>query len=100
MVDKPARELRLVVQEQVEEPLRQAYAKIAHARFALLGTHVYPDATFTLRLAFGVVAGYDEMGRPAPWTTLGGASTMPPSMATRTPSPCPPAGWTAGSSST
>ena len=56
------------------EALQQAYAKMAKARFALEGTNVYPDATFTLRLAFGVVKGYTAGRRPIPpWTTLGGA---------------------------
>ncbi len=74
LVDGPARKVRRIREEQVDEPLRQAYAKIAKARFSVLGTAVYPDATFTLRLAFGVVKGYREMGRPMPpWTTLGGA---------------------------
>jgi hypothetical protein len=57
----------------VEEPLRQAYGKIARARFALYGQNLYPDATFTLRLAFGQVKGYTECGQHVPWvTTLGG----------------------------
>ena len=74
LVDGPARKARRTLEEQVDEPLRQAYAKIAKARFAVGGTEVYPDATFTLRLAFGVVKGYDELGQPQPpWTTLGGA---------------------------
>jgi hypothetical protein len=74
LVDEPARAVRRIHEEQVEEPLRQAYAKIAKARFAVEGTGVYPDATFTLRLSFGVVKGYTELGKPvAPWTTLGGA---------------------------
>jgi hypothetical protein len=74
LVDGPARKTRRTLEEQVDEPLRQAYAKIAKARFAVLGAEVYPDATFTLRLAFGVVKGYDELGqRQPPWTTLGGA---------------------------
>jgi len=47
---------------------------LANARFALHGTDLYPDATFTLRLAFGVVRGYTEQGRAIPpWTTLAGA---------------------------
>ena len=46
--------------------MRQAYAKIAKARFALYGTDVYPDATFTLRLAFGAVKGYEEDGQHGP----------------------------------
>ena len=74
LVDGPARKVRRMMEEQVDEPMRQAYAKIAKARFAVSGTEVYPDATFTLRLAFGVVQGYDELGQPLPpWTTLGGA---------------------------
>jgi hypothetical protein len=74
LVDGPARKVRRTMEEQVDEPLRQAYAKIAKARFAVSGTEAYPDATFTLRLAFGVVKGYHEMGQPLPpWTTLGGA---------------------------
>jgi hypothetical protein len=74
LVDPPARNVRKTFEEKVEEPLRQAYAKLAKARFAVLGPGVYPDATFTLRLAFGVVKGYTEQGRAIPpWTTLAGA---------------------------
>jgi hypothetical protein len=52
----------------------QAYAKISKALFALRGTSVYPDATFTLRLSFGVVSGYEEGGQAVPcWTTMSGA---------------------------
>ncbi|HZZ72733.1 MAG TPA: S46 family peptidase [Pirellulales bacterium] len=73
LIDPKARELRKAYEEKVEEPQRQAYAKIAHARFEVLGPDQYPDATFTLRLAFGVVKGYQEQGRAVPpWTTMGG----------------------------
>jgi len=73
LVDAPAREVRKVYEEQIEEPMRQAYAKLADARFALYGTEVYPDATFTLRLAFGLVKGYEEAGRHVrPFTTMAG----------------------------
>ncbi len=73
-VDGPARAVRATYEERVEEPLRQAYARIAQARFALSGPGAYPDATFTLRLAYGVVRGYRERGESVPpWTTLGGA---------------------------
>ncbi len=37
--------------------------------FELLGANVAPDATFTLRLAFGVVKGYEEDGAKLPYTT-------------------------------
>jgi hypothetical protein len=73
-VDPTARKVRKAYEERVEEPLRQAYAKIAKAKFAIEGTSTYPDATFTLRLAFGQVKGYEEQGRRIPpWTTIGGA---------------------------
>jgi hypothetical protein len=73
LVDPRARELRTIYEQQVEEPQRQAYAKIAKAKFSIHGTSVYPDATFTLRLAFGVVNGFSEGGKHFPaWTTLGG----------------------------
>lgn len=74
LVDEPARRLRKTYEEQVEEPLQQAYAKVAKAQFARYGSDLAPDATFTLRLAFGVVKGYEERGEQIkPWTTLGGA---------------------------
>jgi len=73
LVDGPSRDLRKTYEEQVEEPMRQAYAKLANARFAIYGTDVYPDATFTLRLAFGEVKGYTEQGKQIPpWTTFAG----------------------------
>jgi hypothetical protein len=74
MVDEPARRVRKTFEQDVEEPLRQAYAKIAKAEFAIHGTDVYPDATFTLRLSFGVVRGYKELGKEIPaWTDIAGA---------------------------
>lgn len=73
LVDGPARSLRKTYEEQVEEPMRQAYARLADARLAVYGTDVYPDATFTLRLGFGPIKGYTEEGRQiAPWTTIAG----------------------------
>ena len=74
LVDKPARRVRTIYEQQVEEPQRWAYGKLANARFAIFGTETYPDATFTLRLAFGLVKGYRDNGESMPaWTTLGGA---------------------------
>ena len=73
LVDRPARHVRSVYEQQVEEPLRQAYASVAEARFKAYGTSAYPDATFTLRLAYGTVRGYEEAGqRVPPWTSIGG----------------------------
>jgi hypothetical protein len=60
--------------DELDEIQRQAYARIDEAHVAVNGTSGYPDATFTLRLAFGPVKGYREDGRKIPpWTTIGGA---------------------------
>lgn len=69
LVDPEARQVRKTYEAQVEEPLRQAYSRLARARFAIYGTSVYPDATFTLRLSFGPVKGYVADGKPMPWAT-------------------------------
>ena len=72
MVDADARALRKIMETQ-QEAKQQAHAQIAKARFASEGTSNYPDATFTLRLAFGAVKGYQESGRPVPpFTTFAG----------------------------
>jgi hypothetical protein len=74
LVDPDARALRTRYENEVEEVERQAYAEIARVRFKAFGRNVAPDATFTLRLAFGVVQGYMEDGKPVPFhTTFGGA---------------------------
>ncbi|MBQ1278712.1 MAG: S46 family peptidase, partial [Thermoguttaceae bacterium] len=59
-VEPTARMLRDYNEAEVAGPSRAAYAKIAKIRFAVYGTEVYPDATFTLRLSYGKVAGYTE----------------------------------------
>ena len=72
-VDAEARAVRKE-RDEISELERQAYGKIAEVLFAVKGTSSYPDATFTLRLAFGPVKGYVEDGRTIPpWTTMGGA---------------------------
>ena len=68
LVDGRARELRKQYEDNVAEPLRQAYSKIANAVFKTSGD-TYPDATFTLRLSYGTVKGYEENGKQIPWTT-------------------------------
>jgi Peptidase S46 len=73
LVDAPARAVRKTYEENVDEPKRQAYSRLAQARLAVYGKNVYPDATFTLRLAFGQVKGYTDAGQKIQWaTTLGG----------------------------
>jgi hypothetical protein len=69
LVDPEARAERKVIETKVEEVDRQAYAEIAKVKFAVEGTNTYPDATFTLRLSFGVVKGYEENGKHIPFET-------------------------------
>jgi hypothetical protein len=72
-LDGPARALRTRWEDEVQSVEREAYAQIAAARFAVEGENVYPDATFTLRLAFGPVQGYEEAGRAIePFTDMSG----------------------------
>ena len=61
------------VMDSIEEQERQAYSKITEAKFAVGGDSMYPDATFTLRLSYGAVRGYESNGSVPAWTTLGGA---------------------------
>jgi hypothetical protein len=69
LVDAESRRVRKVLESQLEEPKRQAYDKIAKAKFAVEGTDNYPDATFTLRLSFGTCKGYVENGQKIPFQT-------------------------------
>ena len=72
-IDTEARAVRKRYEDEVVGPERNAYAKIAHALFETEGTKLYPDATFTLRISYGAVKGYNENGHHvAPFTTLGG----------------------------
>jgi hypothetical protein len=65
LVDGPAREARKLHDAQ-DEIKKEAYAEIAKARFPIEGTSAYPDATFTLRLSYGTVRGYEEDGKQIP----------------------------------
>src|SRR5437870_3361618 len=65
LVDTPARNARKLHDAQ-EEIKKQAYSEIVNARFAIEGTSSYPDATFTLRLSYGTVRGYEQDGKQVP----------------------------------
>ncbi len=65
LVDGPARDARKIYDAQ-EEIKKQAYAEIARARFAIEGAGNYPEATFTLRLSYGTVRGYEQDGKQIP----------------------------------
>jgi hypothetical protein len=68
-VDPFFREIRKEYEDNVESVMTSAGEKIAKARFAIYGKSVYPDATFTLRLAYGTVQGYPMNGTKAPSKT-------------------------------
>ena len=59
---------------RVDAPTRTAAEKIAKTRFAVYGTTVDPDATFTLRLSYGTVKGFEnaEGKFVEPYTNIGG----------------------------
>jgi len=73
-IEPYAMELRNRYDNEVEAPLKQGSEMIAKARFAILGTNVYPDATFTLRVTYGAVEGWTEKGQQiTPFTQIGRA---------------------------
>jgi V8-like Glu-specific endopeptidase len=58
---------------EVNAPTARAAEKVAQARFAVYGTNQYPDATFSLRLSYGQVAGWTYRGVTVPpFTYMGG----------------------------
>jgi hypothetical protein len=69
LLDPKSRELRKRYEDQVAAVEQANGALLTQALFAAHGTDVYPDATFTLRLAFGAVRGYVDSGRPRRWYT-------------------------------
>ena len=69
LIDPAARAVRKIIEAQTEAK-QQAHAQIGKARFAVQGASTYPDATFTLRLAYGVVKGYEDGGKRVPFETV------------------------------
>ncbi len=67
------RQLEAQVDEAYSGPLAIAGGKLADARFAAYGDTLYPDATFTLRISYGQVKGWEERGQQVPIATaIGG----------------------------
>ena len=65
-IDPRARELRKQWDDKVDAVVRTNSTQIAKARFAVQGTNTYPDATFTLRLSYGTIKGYEEQRQVHP----------------------------------
>lgn len=62
-IDEDARALRKRYEDEVEAPRIRGEEMIADARFQVYGTDTYPDATFTLRVTYGSVKGWEEKGQ-------------------------------------
>jgi hypothetical protein len=62
LIDPFARDIRRFKEEEVEAVLTRAHERLGRARFATYGTDIPPDATFTLRLSYGVVKPYPYAG--------------------------------------
>lgn len=72
-IDAAARAARKAWETEVSGPVDRAAERVARARFVVYGDSAYPDATFTLRLSYGQVAGWTWRGRETtPFTTFGG----------------------------
>jgi hypothetical protein len=73
-VDRYARSAREAYTAAVGSPLSNASERLAMLRFEVLGHDIYPDATFTLRLSYGAVQGWQDpaFGEIKPFTYLSG----------------------------
>lgn len=67
--DPAARAARKAWETEVQGPTDAAAERVARARFAAYGDAVYPDATFSLRLSYGKVAGWTYRGTSVPSMT-------------------------------
>ncbi len=75
-VDATSRAARAAYEDRVSGPEDRANERIAWARFAAYGSSVYPDASFSLRLSYGAVSGWNENGKTIAATTqFGGLYT-------------------------
>lgn len=72
-IQPPTREIRSQWDERVQGPTDRASETLAAARFAAYGDTVYPDATGTLRVSYGLIEGSDVPGqRFGAFTTFAG----------------------------
>jgi hypothetical protein len=72
-IDPDLRAVRKEKEEGMDAALTKYSSQIAQARFKVEGASTYPDATFTLRLSYGAVAGYSVAGKQiAPITYVSG----------------------------
>ena len=67
--DDTARALLDRFRAEVDAPTTAAQSRLARARFAAYGESLYPDATFSLRISYGSVQGWNERGSDVPFAT-------------------------------
>jgi len=71
--DPTSRAIRKEHEDRITAPSDRAMEQLAKARFAVYGTSIYPDATFSLRLSYGAVEGWNQKGTPvSPFTYFPG----------------------------
>ncbi|GAA0648777.1 S46 family peptidase [Brevundimonas lenta] len=72
-IQDETRAIRSEWEAKVQAPTDRASERLAALRFQTYGDSVYPDATGTLRLTYGLIEGSDVPGqRWGPFTTFGG----------------------------
>ena len=64
--DEASRAIRSQYENEVSGVVDRASQLIAQSRFAIYGTSIYADATFSLRLSYGKVSGWRENGVSVP----------------------------------
>lgn len=70
-LDPYMREIRKIKEDKFDSVTNDCYTSLAQILFDKFGESVYPDATFTLRLAIGSMKGYAEnLNTIAPTTNL------------------------------
>jgi hypothetical protein len=73
-IDPDARAARKQFEDKIDSVVHRDGTVIAKARFTQSGFTQPPDATFTLRLSYGAVKGYEQNGKSIPFeTNIGGA---------------------------
>lgn len=71
LVDGDVRKVRKDYENNIESAMKATGEKLAAAQFAVYGTENYPDATFSLRISYGQVKGYQNAGEEiAPMTYM------------------------------
>jgi hypothetical protein len=72
-LDPAAKAVRAEWEARVSGPTSAAQARVAKARFKVYGDKLYPDATFSPRITFGAIEGWNERGKDVvPFTTFAG----------------------------